>query len=228
MERNYLLKDTLQIKRMKKHSLLWVYGCSGEIYKLLSLEVLHNLAKKIEKGTLELKSDLLYGRTIITYEENFISILDKYIGYVRDNYNINHNELVIILEQTLKNVYSRCFFIKSDYHEMPELFIKSFKQVFLANLVYNTTFYTKKDIGKNYHALQRANMFLETKKLNEHKDLEEIEKFFKKVINNRKSNLYNLFVPHGEIDKKQLDFYIHQVDWIYDDYYKKNDSIFKE
>lgn len=35
-----------------------------------------------------------------------------------------------------------------------------------------------------------------------------------------KNNLYNAFIPHSEIDKKQIDFYIHQLDWIYDDYYK--------
>ena len=59
------------------------------------------------------------------------------------------------------------------------------------------------------------------------KPYKKIEKFYIKVISNRKSNLYNIFLPHSEIDKKQLPFYFHQVDWIYDDYYKKYDSIFE-
>ena len=50
MESEYILKDNEQIKRMKEHALLSHFGCSGEIYKLLSLEVLHNLVKKIKKN----------------------------------------------------------------------------------------------------------------------------------------------------------------------------------
>ena len=62
MQRNYLMRDTLKIKPMKKHSLLWFYGCSGEVYKLLSLEILHKLVKKIKRGKIKLDSKLLYGR----------------------------------------------------------------------------------------------------------------------------------------------------------------------
>lgn len=234
MQRDYLNKDTIQIKRMKKHLLLWIYSCSGEVYKLLSLEVLHRLIKKIKKGTIKLNSKLLYEKNEITLEENeitleenLISILDKYIGYVRDTYTINHNELLIILEQTLKNNYNKELFVVADFHECPKIFLNGFKKMFLANLVYNTRYYAKQDTNNIYHSLQKANLFLESKSLSNSKDIKEIEKFYIKVISNRKSNLYNIFLPHSEIDKKQLPFYFHQVDWIYDDYYKKYDSIFE-
>ena len=81
---------------MKKHSLLWIYSCSGEVYKLLSLEVLYKLVKKIKKDTIKLNSKLVYEKNQITLEENFVSTFDKYIGYIRDTYTINHNELLII------------------------------------------------------------------------------------------------------------------------------------
>lgn len=212
MQRDYLNKDTIQIKRMKKHLLLWIYSCSGEVYKLLSLEVLHRLIKKIKKGTIKLNSKLLYEKNEITLEENLISILDKYIGYVRDTYTINHNELLIILEQTLKNNYNKELFVVADFHECSEIFLNGFKKMFLANLVYNTRYYAKQDTNNIYHSLQKANLFLESKSLSNSKDIKEIEKFYIKVISNRKSNLYNIFLPHSEIDKKQLPFYFHQVD----------------
>ncbi len=50
MKTDFILKDTMQIKRMKKHSLFHRYSCSGEVYKLLSVKIGHDLAKKIKKG----------------------------------------------------------------------------------------------------------------------------------------------------------------------------------
>ena len=143
MKPNYVLRDTRQIKRMKKHSLFWYYGCSGEVYKLLSLKILHKLVKKIEKGKIQLKSKLLYGRDYITYEENFISLLDKYIGYIRDTYTIRHNELIIIIEESLKNIHNSCLYIKTDFHDDYEFYVNDFKKLFLANPVYNIRFYSK-------------------------------------------------------------------------------------
>lgn len=55
MKPSYVLRDTRQIKRMKKHSLFWYYGCSGEVYKLLSLKILHKLVKKNRKGKNSIK-----------------------------------------------------------------------------------------------------------------------------------------------------------------------------
>ena len=159
MQRDYLKKDTIQISRMKKHSLLWIYSCSGEIYKLLSLEVLYKLVKKIKKDTIKLNSKLVYEKNQITLEENFVSILDKYIGYVRETYTINHNELLIILEQTLKNNYNKELFVVADFHECPEIFLNGFKKMFLANLVYNTRYYAKQDTNNIHYSLQNQIYF---------------------------------------------------------------------
>lgn len=226
MKPNYVLRDTRQTKRMKKHSLLWCYGCSGEIYKLLNLKILHKLVKKIERGKIQLKSKMLYGRNYITYEENFISLLDKYIGYVRDTYTINHNELIMVLEESLKNIHNECLFIKTDFHDGYEFFLNDFKKLFLANPVYNIRFFAK--YGEEYEGIQKANKFLKNKKLTDSKDLIKIENFFIGVINNRKDNLFNCFIPHSEIKNRDYDFYMHQLDWVLRDYYKKTEGIFKD
>ncbi len=170
---------------------------------------------------------MLYGRDYLTFEENFVALLDKYVGYVRNTYTIKHNELVIILEETLKNMYNRSLYIKSDYHDSVDIFLQEFKRMFLANLVYNTRYYAKKDIEKRYNAIQKVNVFLEGKQLNDEKDLDKIEKFYIGIINNRKDNLYNAFIPHKEIDRNKTDFYMQQLNWIYEDYLK-NMSIFKD
>ena len=88
----------------------------------------------------------------------------------------------------------------------------------LPNFVYNIRFYSKH--GKEYESLQKANQFLKNKKLNEIKDLIKIERFFIDVINNRKDNLVHCFVPHSEVKSKDYDYYMHQLDWVLNDYYK--------
>lgn len=228
MEDKYILGDTAQIKRLKKYALFYRYSCSGEVYKLLSLRIGHQLAKKIPKGKIKLKSNLLYGKCYISLEENFISILEKYVEYVRNNYFIFANELVIILEQTLKNMYSNCLYCDYDVHDYPDLFLNRYSKLFLANLVYNTRYYARKDTFKECIGIQKANAFLKNKQLNDQKDLKEIERFFIDVINNYRHNLCNAFVPHSEINEKQIYFYMQQLNWIYEDYYKKRESIFKE
>lgn len=228
MKTNFILEDTEQTKEMKEHALFFRYTCSGEVYKLLSMQVCHELAKKIQKGRINLNSKLLYGRDYITLEENFVSLLDKYIGYVRNTYTIRANELVIILEETLKNMYNRTLFYKVDFHKSPEIFLNYFKKMFLANLVYNTRYYAKKDKYKEYLGLQQANLFLDGKQLTDDKDLDKIEKFYINVINNRKDNLYDSFIPHGELNEARKKHCIMQLNWIYESYYKKNTSIFDD
>lgn len=218
--KDYYLKDTKQTKRMKEHSLLWMYGSSGEIYKLLSLKIGHNLIKNIKQGEIKLKSTLLYDRDIITLEENFISILDKYIGYVRNNYLINYNEIILILEQTLKNQYNSCLYYEKDYHESYDYLYPEFKKMFLENLYVNTLFYGLLDKNKNYNFLQKAHNFLNNKDLRDEKDLKDIEEYFIKVINHRKDNLYYSFIPYQEVINKDVIFYMEQVNWLYKDFYE--------
>lgn len=220
MIKSFILKDNFRIKRMKKYSLSSIYGCSGEVYKLLCLETLQNLIKDIEKGKISLSSSLLYGKKEITLEENFVSILDSYVGYVRDTYSIRHNGLVLILEETLKNLYNKCLFEKEDFHRQNEKFIKSFKCMFFANLVNNTRYYAERDTDKEYFGVQKANEFLKDKELTNDDDIFTMEKFYIDSINCSHHNLYNIFIPYKDIDEKQIDFYMNQLNWFYEDYFR--------
>ena len=109
----FILEDTKQTARMKEMALSDAYSCSGEMYKLLSYEVMHNLVKKIKKGEVKLKSDLVYGKDVITTEEKFLENLDHYIGYIRDNYLIEHHELLCLIELSLGNKYSNTSILSS-------------------------------------------------------------------------------------------------------------------
>lgn len=184
--------------------------------------------KQIRKGKVKLESKSLYGRNYLTLEENFVSILNKYVCYVRDTYIIQVDNLTIILEETLKNMYNRYLFMPFDYYDSVEIYMKAFKKMFLGNLFYNTHYYAKKDKIKKYRGIQKANSFLQGKILRDDKDLEKIEKFYINVINNHRDNLYNHFIPHADINKESLDFYLYQLNELYEDYFKKNISIFDD
>lgn len=227
MNKFFVLEDTPQIKRMKKLSLGWEYGCSGELYKLLSLKTLHNLVEKIETGKLQLESDFFYNKNSITLEENFLHILNNYVGYVRDNYMINHNELIPILEQTLKNSYNKYLFLKFEYHKNHQMFNRAFKQMFLANIIYNTHYYAKCDKNKIYSGIQKSEEYLKNKRINNKKHIEELEKFYIKVINNHDHDLCNIFLIYTTTKKYNLDFYMAQLNWLYEKYYQNEPTIYK-
>ena len=57
--------------------------------------------------------------------------------------------------------------------------------------------------------------------LNDIVDIAE-EKIFKRIIENRKNNIYNSFVPYKEVKRKEYAFYIHQVGWLLEEYYNNN------
>lgn len=225
MESEYILKDTEQIKRMKEHALLSHFGCSGEIYKLLSLEVLHNLVKKIKKGKIKLLSTLLYEKGYVTYEEHFIILLDKYIGYVRDNYLIPHTELILILEETLKNKYSRCLLDNRNFYDNYDYYSYNFKLMFLYNFISNIKYYSK--LNSEYKALQKVSKQINMRRIKDKEYLNKIEAFIRQIINNRGNNICNCFIYDKSLDKRYIDFYTFQIDWVLEDYYKKIDKFTK-
>ena len=220
MEYEYVLEDTKQIKRMKEHALSFHFCCSGEIYKLLSLEVLHNLVKKIEKGNIKLLSDIVYKKGYVTYEEHFILLLDKYIGYVRDNYLISHSELILVLEETLKNKYSKCLLNKKCFYDNYNYYAYNFKLLFLYNFLTNIKYFSKQN--PDYESLQKASKCINMKKLKERSYLDKIEKLIKQIINNRKNNICNCFIYNKKLDKINSEFYTFQIDWVLKDFYKKS------
>ena len=79
MKRDYILEDNTQIRRMKDLALSWNFTCSGELYKLLSLETLHNLVNNIENYDIRLHNKLFNNNSIMSSEESFLLILDNYL-----------------------------------------------------------------------------------------------------------------------------------------------------
>ena len=72
MSNDFILADTDQTKRLKEICLSSsAYSCSGEIYKLLSREVLHELVKRIPNKSIKLPSDLLYGKKLSLVKKSF-------------------------------------------------------------------------------------------------------------------------------------------------------------
>ena len=75
----FILEDTEQTARMKEMALSDAYSCSGEMYKLLSYEVMHNLVKKIKKGEVKLKSDFVYGWLQLILMIPFRNVFIRYL-----------------------------------------------------------------------------------------------------------------------------------------------------
>ena len=228
LSNDFILADTDQTKRLKEICLSSsAYSCSGEIYKLLSREVLHELVKRIPNKSIKLPSDLLYGKKVITGEEKFLENLDKYIGYIRDRYLIDHIELTILIEISLSNKYNKILFDMDDYHQNQNYkkYHDAFRKMFLFNFYDNIRFYSKY-VDKN----EAINLFLdETKNLDfdTPKDIILLENIFIKIFNNRHSNLFNSFIPNNEVDEDKYDFYVNQVNWVLSDYYEKGTYSFE-
>lgn len=216
---SFKLDDTEQTKRMKNLVLGGAY-VNLEMYKLLNYENLHKLVPKIQKGEIKLPSDLVYGKYTITKEEKFLENMDHYISYVKNNYFIDSIEMVLLIELSLNNKYSNILFSLKDFHQennYDEYFDK-FRKMFFYNL-YNNIVHYSKYVDNNF-AIKKMKKHLESLDYDNEKDIKEIEHILKLVIENRKNNIYNCFVPYKEVKRKEINFYIHQIDWLLEDYYR--------
>lgn len=220
--REFILPETNQTRRMKEICLCSSYTCGGDIHKLLSYEILHRLVKKIPLGEIKISSDLVYGRDTITKEEKFIENLDKYIGYVRDNYYIQHSEQLLIIEATLQNNYSKILYSLNDYHQKDGHleYIDSFRKMFLFNMCDNAKFFDKL-VDKNSF-IHRFVEYINNYNFEDEGDILKIENTVKKMINNRKNNLYRIFVPRKLIKKSEYNFYICLLESFLAEFYEKN------
>ena len=72
-----------------------------------------------------IKTNLIIERVKTTIEEEN---LDKYISYVKDNYFIQHNELTLIIELTLKNKYNEQTIYPGDKQDTDTLFIGTIRK----------------------------------------------------------------------------------------------------
>lgn len=209
---------------MKELSLNSVYSCCGEIYRLFSYENLPKLIKKIKMGEVKLNSTLLYGRDIITTEERFLENLNKYIGYVRDHYFINHIEQFCLIETSLTNKYTKCLFELKDYHvdENYEYYHDMFRKMFMFNF-YDNIFYFSNWVDEDSSIKKFVNKFKDYN-FNDKKDILEIEKEFIKIIANRKDNFINAFLHHSKMKERDYNFHICQIEWVLDDTYKEEEK----
>jgi len=210
--------DEQRIKRLKKICLSSVYTCSGDIYKLLDSKNLQNLVKNIDNGNIQLPSELVYGRKIITKEEKFIENLDKYICFVKDFCHIDIMEQNLIIETTLNNKYSKILYSLEDYYQEKGFnkYLTEFMKMLWFNLYDNIVFFFKyadKDSAIKTFLNNIENLDFD-------KNISDLDKIFTQIINNRKNNLYNSFLHHTEYDERHYDFYINQINWLLEDYYK--------
>lgn len=208
-----------KIRKLQKICLNENYICSGEIYKLLNKEFMKELIKKINKDSVDFVTLVNNKKRNLTYQENFLLILDKYIGYVRDNYNIKHYELIFVLEETLKNKYNRCLFFNINIYSDYKYFIAEFRKMFLYNIFNNTKLFYKISNGKLV-GIKRAYKYLKNKSLDNLTDLNYIENFFIEIINNRRDNIFYCFKDSTSIKKDNFNFYINALEWLYEDYYE--------
>lgn len=74
---------------------------------------------------------------------NNILIIDKYISFLKDNLNINHNELLIIVDLTIYNKENKILFNNKDYNNNYNFYIKNFIKMFMYNYKKNIFFLKK-------------------------------------------------------------------------------------
>lgn len=218
--KNKELKDEDQIVRMRNLSLKPWYSCSGELYKLLNTEVVQNLVKKIKKGEIKLNSDLVYEKNVITTEEKFLENLDRYVGYVRDNYYVDHIEQLALIELSLTSKYSDVLFSERDFHtnDNYKYYYDQFRKMFMDNL-YQNAFYLKEFCDTN-SAIEKFINKCKNYNYDDENDIIKIEKIFKKIINKRKNNLFNAFIPYSEYNENSFGFYGFQVEWVLSEYFE--------
>jgi len=227
MEKPWVLPDTEQTKRMKELALNDAYMNSGEMYKFLSNKIMHELVLKISEGKVQLTSDFVYGRSIITKEEKFLENLDKYISYVKEHYFFNPVEQILIIEMSLENKYNEILYSLEDFHteESYNKYTDSFRKMFFYNFYENICYYSKMDNGISY--IKQMSKELKKYDYDNEEDMKIIEQKFKRVLYIRNNNIYNSFVHYKDSKDVESKFYFHCLDWVLSEYYENHqESIF--
>lgn len=184
------------------------FNCGSEIIKLFSLDHFIKLFESIPKVNVNLSYDRSFGHKIISKKIMFLGNLNRYIEYIRNNYLININELVIIIDLTLRNKFVDILFSDLDYFEDNNSFeyVENFRKMFLYNLYNNVKFYSKyvntsSIINKFYKILSEYDF-------NDNNDILKIEELIIKLINKKKKNISDIFIPYNEIKEEHYNFYI--------------------
>lgn len=216
------IADTKQIAKLKELSLNGAYFNCGEIYKLLNYKELHHLSKYIKKGTIKLKSKLIYGKLEISNEEKFLENLDHYITYVKNHYHIEPMEQLLLAQIGLDNKYAKkCLLLLNDFHSDSNYYqyFNYFRRMFLFSIYDNIFYYAPK--VANSSSIVRAYNELKKYDFDDDTDIIKIEKYFLDVLRFRDNNLCSAFDSHKKIVKKeQTDFFVFQLEWVLNDYYE--------
>ncbi len=122
-------------------------------------------------------------------EYEFINILDNYLSYIKNNYQLRKIEYPLLVDITISNEYSKL--------ENNETF---FRKMFLSNFYENINYYSKfLDDNTYLHKL-----YLKLKEYDYDKDILEIEKIVKEIINNRNILVSNAFILHNEVNNDKF------------------------
>lgn len=166
-----------------------------EIYKLSDKNYIKDLISK--------SNDIDY----------FIKMLDSYINYIKNNYLINTDDFIMVINYSLQNKYNEVLIKKSD----KDYFYDDFKKLFLYNIVSNIKYYSK---HKKFYYISVLNIFLKDKNMNNDYDIECIEKLFINIINSSKEDLTFLFIPYNILNKNELINNEKEIEYILERYYK--------
>lgn len=220
LKKDWIIPETEQTKRMKGYALSYAYVNSGELYRLLDTEVLNKLVVRIKNHNIELKSDIQFGKKVITSEELFLSNLDRYISYVKNHYFVDSIEQYMLIELSLDNKYADVLFDERDFHseENYYFYFDKFRKMFFFNLYENIMFFKNK--FANDSNLYKMSKLLKKYKYSDAEDILTIENILSRTIMLRYSNLVNAFNYYKNINKRDFDFYGYQVEWLVSQYFE--------
>ncbi len=214
--------NSKQIERLSKICLDKHFETGGDIHNLLNKEILTNLLndRPISKGKVKLTSDIVYGKDVITTEEKFIENLNRYIGFVRDNYHICHIEQLMLIELSLTTPYVDVLYSTLDFHknENYKYYHNNFRRLFFATFYNNIMYYANdENIDRDYKRFVEE---IKDYDYENDEDIIELDRILTKVINIRKDNLYQAFLPYTEYENNNQ-FHINQINFVISDYYKE-------
>jgi len=76
-------------------------------------------------------------------QDYMIINIDNYISFLKDNLNINYNELIILIDLTIYNKKNKILFSKKDYLKNYQYFNNKYKEMFLYNYNNNIKYLSK-------------------------------------------------------------------------------------
>lgn len=235
----------MQINSTKKNNLLKVvrsqrnYDYSSYlIERLIKEKRLNYLIEKIDNIKVKLHNSNIEKRDYFTSEEQFISILDKFIHYFKGNFimpdvisDYSIRNILTINNPNLDFLFSKVYVYDNDY-------IEYFKNQFNRAIVYSFIF----NLNKFKHCSTTIENFIEKYNLNtnnmSNKDIEKNAIILKKLVlsNYKEMNLTLLFLNYQFYfdDRKRnswqkenisFQFFITIYEMFIEIYYKKEKAI---